>query len=67
MFFPIPFVVVLLRLQFEAWHYMLAGGLYVLFAGMLYTIDGRAAARRDAAQKAADAALKTASLPDKRP
>ncbi len=55
-FVPIPFVVVLLRLQLEAWHYMLAGGLYVLLAAALYTIDGRAAARCAAAEKAVEAA-----------
>lgn len=55
-FFPIPFVVVLLRLQLEAWHYTLAGALYVLFAGALYTFDSRAAARCDAAEKAVEEA-----------
>ena len=63
-FIPIPFAVVLLRLQLEAWHYMLAGGLYVLFAGALYTFDSRAAARCDAAEKAMEAALRRDTLPD---
>jgi len=57
-FFPVPFVVVLLRLQIEAWGYYVAGALFLLSAAGLYTLDGRAAARRDRAVQAADDAEK---------
>ncbi|MGH8429415.1 MAG: hypothetical protein ACREUF_03335 [Solimonas sp.] len=66
-FFPIPFVVVLVRLQLEPWHYYLAGGAYLIFAALLYVIDGKASAKCDVAaeeaenaQQAYDAALKAA-------
>jgi hypothetical protein len=57
-FFPIPFVVVLFRLELEAWHYYVAGALYVGFAAALVAVDGAAAARRDAAIQAAQSARK---------
>jgi hypothetical protein len=57
-FFPVPFVVVLLRLQIEAWGYYIAGALFLLSASGLYTLDGAAAARRDRAVQAADDAQK---------
>jgi hypothetical protein len=52
-FFPIPFVVVLLRLDLDYWHYYLAGGGYLLFAALLYTFDTRFADRVKAAEKEA--------------
>ena len=52
-FFPVPFVVVLLRLQLEAWHYCLLGGAYIVFSALLYVWDGRASTRCD--QAAAEA------------
>ncbi|MBX9947445.1 MAG: hypothetical protein K2Y40_25455 [Reyranella sp.] len=55
-FFPIPFVIVLLRLRLEAWGYYLAGALFVAVAAVLYVVDGKAAARRDRAVGAAEAA-----------
>ena len=55
-FIPVPFVLVLLRLQIEAWHYFLFGGAYIGFSAMLYVIDSRASDRCDAADKAADEA-----------
>lgn len=55
-FFPVPFVVVLLRLQIEAWGYYVAGALFLASASGLYRLDGAAAARRDHAVKAADEA-----------
>lgn len=58
-FFPVPFVVVLLRLQLEGWHYFLAGGAYLGFSAMLYVIDGRASDAVDRAQKAAEDARRT--------
>ena len=48
-FFPVPFVVVLLRLQLESWHYFVAGGAYLLFSALLYVWDGRASERCDKA------------------
>ena len=57
-FFPVPFVLVLLRLQIEAWGYYVAGALFLASASGLYMLDGAAAARRDRAIKAADEAQK---------
>ncbi|TAJ91972.1 hypothetical protein EPO44_14245, partial [bacterium] len=57
-FFPVPFVLVLLRLQIEAWGYYVAGALFLASAAGLYTLDGAAAARRDRAVQAADYAQK---------
>jgi hypothetical protein len=59
-FIPIPFVLVLLRLQIEAWHYFLFGGAYVGFSALLYIVDGRASDRCDAADKAAEEAERAA-------
>jgi len=55
-FFPIPFVVVLFRLQIEAWGYYLAGVVFILSAAVLYTIDGMQSDKVDAAAKAAEQA-----------
>lgn len=44
-FFPIPFVVVLLRLELAAWTYYLWGALIVLIGGALYVIDTAASTR----------------------
>jgi len=55
-FFPVPFVVVLLRLELDAWHYFLAGVAYIAFSAALYVIDSRASAHCDAAAKAAEQA-----------
>jgi len=52
-FFPVPFVVLLLRFRIEGWHYMVAGGAYVVFSAILYMIDGRASAKCDEAVRAA--------------
>src|SRR3954463_14340082 len=48
-FFPVPFVVVLLRLELEPWHYVVAGGAYIVFSALLYVWDSRASTRCDAA------------------
>ena len=48
-FFPIPFVVVLLRLEIEAWGYYVAGALLIVSWAVLYRLDGAASARVDAA------------------
>lgn len=55
-FFPIPFVVVLLRLQIDAWTYYVWGALIIVSAAVLYMIDGAASAKADAAVKAAEEA-----------
>jgi hypothetical protein len=44
-FFPIPFVVVLLRLELDAWTYYVWGALIVLIGGVLYGIDTAASTR----------------------
>ncbi len=55
-FFPVPFFVVLFRLQIEAWAYYAAGlGLFAS-AALMVALDGRAQARRDRAIRAAAAA-----------
>jgi len=55
-FFPIPFVVVLLRLEIDAWTYYVWGVLIIVCAAVLYVIDGAASAKADAAVKAAEEA-----------
>jgi hypothetical protein len=39
-FFPVPFVLVLLRLQIEAWGNHVAGALFLASAAGLYALDG---------------------------
>ena len=56
--FPVPFVLVLLRLQIEAWGYYAAGALFLASAAGLYVLEGMAAARRDRAVQAAGDAQK---------
>jgi hypothetical protein len=55
-FFPVPFVLVLLRLHIDAWMYYVFGALIILSGGILYLIDGRASAKVDAAVAAAERA-----------
>ena len=55
-FIPIPFVLVLLRLQVEAWHYVLFGAAYIGCSAGLYVTDSRASAKCDSAERAADEA-----------
>ena len=57
-FFPVPFVVVLFRLSIDAWVYYVAGALFIVSAAVLYTIDGAASDKVDAAAKAAEKAQK---------
>jgi hypothetical protein len=52
-FFPVPLVVVLLRLQVESWSYFLYGAAYVGLSALLYVWDGRESARCDAAERLA--------------
>jgi hypothetical protein len=48
-FIPIPFVLVLVRLEIESWAYFLFGGAYLGLSALLYIIDTRAS---DAAEQA---------------
>jgi hypothetical protein len=57
-FFPIPFVVVLLRLEMAAWTYCVWGALIVLGGAVLYVIDTAASTRVDEAVEAAATARK---------
>lgn len=60
-FIPVPLVLVLLRLEIEAWHYFLFGGAYVGLSALLYIVDGRESERCDAADKAAGEAERAAN------
>ena len=53
---PIPFVVLLLRHHLEAWHYYIAGALFIAVAAIIYTRDHAAVARRDEAIQTAERA-----------
>ena len=55
-FFPIPFIVVLLRLHIDAWVYYVAGALIIVSGAVLYMVDGAASAKVDAAVAAAEKA-----------
>ena len=57
-FFPIPFIVVLLRLEMAAWTYYVWGALLLLSGGVLYVIDTAASTRVDEAVEAAATARK---------
>jgi hypothetical protein len=57
-FFPIPFIVVLLRLEMAAWTYYVWGALIILGGAALYVIDTAASTRVDEAVEAAAAARK---------
>ena len=57
-FFPIPFIVVLLRLELAAWTYYVWGALIVLGGAVLYGIDTAASTRVDEAVEAAATARK---------
>jgi hypothetical protein len=61
-FFPVPFVVVLLRLDLESWHYYLAGAAYLGFSALLYSLDSRASDKCDAAVRAAGRARQAYEL-----
>jgi hypothetical protein len=61
-FFPVPFVVVLLRLEIESWTYVLFGGAYLGFSALLYVWDTRASDRCDKAERAAEAAEQAACV-----
>ena len=61
-FFPVPFVVVLLRLQLESWHYFLGGGAYLGFSALLYSWDSRESERCNEAVRAAGRARQAYEL-----
>ncbi len=54
--FPIPFIVVLLRLHLDAWTYYVTGGLLIVSAMVLFELDTAARDRSNAAEQAAEAA-----------
>ena len=53
---PIPFVVLLLRFHMEAWHYYLAGGMFIAVGAVIYAMDFAAVAKRDKAIEVAERA-----------
>jgi hypothetical protein len=57
-FFPIPFIVVLLRLEMAAWTYYVWGALILMGGAVLYVIDTAASTRVDEAVEAAATARK---------
>lgn len=48
-FVPVPFVVLLFRLHMQAWHYYVAGALFLAVALVIYAMDLAAVAKRDKA------------------
>lgn len=54
--FPIPFVVLLLRLYIDAWAYYVAGGALIVSTMVLFELDTAARDRSNAAERAAEAA-----------
>ncbi|MBV9834602.1 MAG: hypothetical protein JO055_09365 [Alphaproteobacteria bacterium] len=69
-FFPVPLVVVIMRLRVESWVYYIYGAAIVALAVSMYMLDGAARDRCTAAIKAAedarrlsDAASPTSSPP----
>ncbi len=55
-FFPVPLIVVILRLQVDAWVYYLYGAVIVGLTLSMYLLDSAARDRRDAAIRAAEEA-----------
>ena|SRR5688572_15873152 len=51
-FVPIPFVVLIFRLHMQAWHYYVAGALFLAVMIVLYAMDLAAVAKRDEAIQA---------------
>ena len=60
-FFPVPFTVLLLRLELEPWHYYVAGAAYLVFSAALFHYDSAQSAKVDAAVKAAEEARNAAT------
>jgi hypothetical protein len=63
-FFPVPLVVVILRLEADAWAYYIYGAVIVMLALSMYLLDGAARDRRDAAIRAAEDARLLAAARD---
>lgn len=61
-FFPVPFVLVLLRLEIDAWTYYVFGASYLGFSALLYAWDSRASDKCDKAVRAAEAAEQAAGV-----
>ncbi len=63
-FFPVPLIVVILRLQVDAWVYYIYGAAIVVLTLLMYLLDGAARDRRDAAIHAAEQARLAAASQD---
>jgi hypothetical protein len=63
-FFPVPLVVVILRLQVDAWVYYIYGAAIVALTLSMYLLDGAARDRRDTAIRAAEEARAAATPQD---
>jgi hypothetical protein len=61
-FFPVPFTVLLLRFHLEGWHYIVAGGAYMVFSAVLYAVDDAASRKCDNATRAAGRARQAYEL-----
>jgi hypothetical protein len=61
-FFPVPFVLVLVRLEIDSWAYYIFGAAYLGFSALLYSWDSRASDRCSVAERAAEAAEKAAGV-----
>jgi hypothetical protein len=63
-FLPVPLIVVILRLQVDAWAYYIFGAAIVVLALAMFLLDGAARDRRDAAIRAAEDARAAAGARD---
>ena len=63
-FLPVPLIVVILRLQVDAWAYYIYGAAVVVLTLAMYLLDGAARDRRDAAIRAAEQARLAAAPQD---
>lgn len=63
-FLPVPLIVVILRLQVDAWVYYIYGVAIVVVVLSMYLLDGAARDRRDAAIRAAEQARLAAASQD---
>ena len=55
-FFPVPLIVVIMRLQVDAWAYYIYGAAIVVLGMAMYALDSAARDRRDAAIRVAEEA-----------
>ncbi|MBM3623152.1 MAG: hypothetical protein FJX20_20925 [Alphaproteobacteria bacterium] len=63
-FLPVPLIVVILRLQADAWVYYVYGVAVVVLTLSMFLLDGAARDRRDAAIRAAEQARLMAASQD---